>query len=180
MLFNPSMSVISSDYNVVFCRPGKAKLKGACLTLTGGETEKGGRGGQEEGRWWSQEEESAVQHGGSLWRLPGQGQKVEHMLSYSRDLTSSCASCRWSRDEAKDKLQEKSRRRLWQRDANHWLLRTWGRTAWGQFKVYRIPSAAVTHTLETQSCSWDCGLEINTEDDNLLCLPYASGALPPL
>lgn len=87
MLFNPSMSVISSDYNVVFCHPGKAKLKGARLTLPGGETEKGGRGGQEEGRRWGQEEESAVQHGGSLWRLPGQGQNVEHMLSYSRGLT---------------------------------------------------------------------------------------------
>lgn len=50
MLYNPHMSVISSDYNAVFCRPGKAKFKGARLTITGGETEKGGRGGQEEGR----------------------------------------------------------------------------------------------------------------------------------
>lgn len=39
----------------------------------GGETEEGGWRGQEEGRRRGQEEEGAVQHGGALRRVPGQG-----------------------------------------------------------------------------------------------------------
>lgn len=44
------------------------------LYLSGGTPQKRGRGSQEEGRRWGQEEESAVWHGSKLWRLPGQGQ----------------------------------------------------------------------------------------------------------
>ncbi len=53
--------------------------------LSGGTSQKRGRGGQEEGWWRCQEEESAVWHGSELWRLPGKGQTaVEIMLALRR------------------------------------------------------------------------------------------------
>lgn len=129
------------------------ELKTLFFFPAGGETEEGGRRGQEEGRWRGQEEEGAVQHGRSLRRVPGQGGSrgtscvlllnTEQLIP-AWSWTRFFVPCRRSRRGASGKRPEKSRRRRWRRGASRWLSRTWERRVWGQRQVLRPAPGSIS------------------------------------